>query len=53
MKPWRFLLGVALGAGLGYALMLMFQPASSAKQPRRTSRRPAAEPEPREAQPVS
>jgi hypothetical protein len=31
---WRFLLGTAIGAGLGYAMVLLVQPAPKRRAPR-------------------
>jgi hypothetical protein len=31
---WRFLLGAAIGAGLGYAMVLLVQPAPKRRAPR-------------------
>ena len=52
---WRFLFGVLLGAGLGYALSLVVQPRAAARHSRAGQHEPAqatAATEPREPQPV-
>jgi hypothetical protein len=46
---WRFLLGAAMGAGLGYALILLLQPASKRDQWRVLYQAPREE---REEQPA-
>ena len=49
---WRFLFGVLLGAGLGYALSLVVQPRAAAHSNRPAMPEPAEATEPREPQPV-